>query len=334
MTLLAERPETAKASAPAKRPKRGLRAKPWWPMTRRILTVGFFLVVVGLLIEQGRHIQWHEVWNSMRHQHPATLLQAAGFTVVCYLAYGTLDLLGRAYTRHEVPRPMCVLAGFISYGFTLTLGSIVGGVAFRFRLYSRLGLENGTIARVAAICMFTNWLGYFFIAGLAFTFVPLKLPPTWPVDGDALRWIGIVLLALACCYPLICALAPKRHWELRGHAIDLPDGRVSIAQIGVASVIWLTTSGVVWTLLHGLVPYPTVLVLMLSGAIAGIIAHVPAGLGVLEALFIAVLSPRIPSADLVGALLGFRAIHYLAPLAIATVCHLVLEARLPADDGA
>jgi hypothetical protein len=31
---------------------------------------------------------------------------------------------------------------FISYAFNLNLGSLVGGVAFRYRLYSRLGLGN------------------------------------------------------------------------------------------------------------------------------------------------------------------------------------------------
>ena len=40
------------------------------------------------------------------------------------------------------------------------------------------------------------------------------------------------------------------------------------------------------------VPYPTVLAVLLVAAVAGVITHVPAGLGVLEAVFVALLSHR------------------------------------------
>ena len=45
---------------------------------------------------------------------------------------------------------------FISYVFNLNLGSLVGALALRFRLYSRLGLTYGVIARVASLSMLTN----------------------------------------------------------------------------------------------------------------------------------------------------------------------------------
>ena len=66
---------------------------------------------------------------------------------------------------------------------------------------------------------------------------------------------------------------------------------------------------------------------LLLAAVAGVITHVPAGLGVLEAVFIALLSHKMPQAAILAALVAYRVIYYLAPLSIATMVYLVMEAR-------
>ena len=59
--------------------------------------------------------------------------------------------------------------------------------------------------------------------------------------------------------------------------------------------------------------------------------HVPAGLGVIEAVFVAVLGPA--GMDLAGeprllaALLAYRAVYYLLPLLFALAFYLAFEAR-------
>ncbi len=74
-------------------------------------------------------------------------------------------------------------------------------------------------------------------------------------------------------------------------------------------------------------PYPTVLMVLLVAAIAGVVTHVPAGLGVLEAVFIALLAGQVPAPTLLGVLLAYRALYYLAPLALAVPLFLVMEIR-------
>jgi uncharacterized membrane protein YbhN (UPF0104 family) len=61
--------------------------------------------------------------------------------------------------------------------------------------------------------------------------------------------------------------------------------------------------------------------------VAGVITHVPAGLGVLEAVFVALLAHQLPQSRLLAALLAYRAIYYLLPLAIATVAYALTEVR-------
>ena len=87
---------------------------------------------------------------------------------------------------------------------------------------------------------------------------------------------------------------------------------------------------IVFTLLQGRIDYPAVLAVLLIAAVAGVLAHVPAGLGVLEGVFVALLSHRVPAEELIAALLAYRAIYYLAPLVLATGVFGWTEARAKA----
>jgi len=125
----------------------------------------------------------------------------------------------------------------------------------------------------------------------------------------------------------LCAFAKQRSWTIRGHEIDLPSLRMAFAQLAISCTHWMTMAAVPWALLQGQVDYPQVLAVLLVAAIAGVMLHVPAGLGVTEAVFIALLSHRIPEHQLLGALLTYRAIFYLTPLLAGALLYLKLEMR-------
>lgn len=66
---------------------------------------------------------------------------------------------------------------------------------------------------------------------------------------------------------------------------------------------------------------------LLISCVAGVVAHIPAGLGVLEAVFLALLHGKLGQGTLVAALLGYRTLYYLIPLLLAVVTYLILEKR-------
>src|SRR5437016_3774642 len=74
-------------------------------------------------------------------------------------------------------------------------------------------------------------------------------------------------------------------------------------------------------------PYPSVLAVLLLAAIAGVATHVPAGLGVLEAVFVACLAGTLPPVHVLAALLSYRALYYLVPLALASIGYVWVEAQ-------
>jgi uncharacterized membrane protein YbhN (UPF0104 family) len=304
-----------------------MRKHPWWPWIKRIVGLGFLLVVGALLVRYARTVDWSQVKESILGLPHDVLLKALGLAVVSHAVYSLMDLVGRHYTGHRLSKRKVMQISFISYAFNLNLGSLVGGIGFRYRLYSKLGVRYGNITRIVTMSMITNWLGYILLAGLVFTISPMQLPPNWKLDNEELQLVGVGLLGVSLVYLGLCAFSKRRSWMVRGLEIDLPTIRMAAAQLGISSVHWLTMAAVPWMLLQGQVEYTTALQVLLIAAIAGVLLHIPAGLGVTEAVFITLLSHRIPEHELLGALLAYRALFYLVPLVVGALLYLKVEVR-------
>jgi uncharacterized membrane protein YbhN (UPF0104 family) len=145
----------------------------------------------------ARRIDWDDVLASLQALPVPALGAAVGLAVASHLLYSCFDLIGRRYTGHTLKTGIVMMVNFVSYAFNLCIGSVVGGVGFRYRLYSRLGLKTGVITRIVSMSMLTNWLGYKLLAGLLFLIHPLPLPPSWHMGNHGLQYIGAVLVAIS-----------------------------------------------------------------------------------------------------------------------------------------
>jgi uncharacterized membrane protein YbhN (UPF0104 family) len=139
------------------------------------------------------------------------------------------------------------------------------------------------------------------------------------------RTTGVALLIVASAYLLACMRWHHHTWCLRGHAFELPSPRLALLQLGLSVPNWLAIAAILFVLLRQQVDYSTLLGVVLLGAVAAAITHIPAGLGALEAVFLALLGSRLPQAELLAALLAYRAIYYLVPLALAVVAYFALS---------
>ena len=291
------------------------------------LTLFFFIAIPVLLYLQLRNTDWQEVSGALR-DYPLWLLAVAfGVALLSYLTYCCYDLLGRYYTGHKLPVRQVIPLVFVCYAFNLNLNALVGGVALRFRLYSRLGLDVPTIARVFSLSIITNWLGYLWLAGTVFALGMVKLPEDWAIGNLGLRLIGVAMVIAAVLYVLACAFSTRRSWEIRDQLIELPSWKLALVQAAVGALNWSLMALIIWMLLPAEAFYPSVLGVLLISSIAGVITHIPAGLGVLEMIFLTLLQDQMPKSSLLAALIGYRAIYFLLPLGIALAVYLVLEKR-------
>ena len=295
---------------------------------KRILTGIFFIIVPILLFTLIKQIEWQEVKEALSSYKLSTLLIGLFIATCSYLIFASYDLIARKYSGHNIPIRQIIPLGVVCYAFNLNLSTWVGGIALRFRLYSRLGLNISTITKIFTICVITNWFGYLILAGIIFSSGLLDLPEGWKIGTTTLRIIGLVLLGISLWYLIACKYAKRRSMHVFSHIITLPSFNLAIIQAGLATLNWSLMGLLIYMLLPDVkVSYPTVLGILLISSIAGVITHIPAGLGVLETIFITMLQHQIPKGAILAALIGYRIIYFLIPLCVALVIYLTLESR-------
>lgn len=301
------------------------RRYPHWRRTAGLLALAS---AATLIVVAARAIDWERVWRAMRDIPGHTLAAAVGLCLAGYLAYGGLDLLGRLYTRHRLGRVSVLGAAMLSYAFNLNLGVLIGGLGVRVRLYALLGCRKAVPIRVALFSALSNWGGYGWLAGALLLGGWVPVPTAWEIGQHALRALGGALLCLSGVYVLACAALRQRSWPVAGQRLHLPSWKMALAQGVVAAVSWCLMGVTVWTLLGGAAPLPAVLGVLLFASLAALIIRVPGGLGSTEAIFVAAFSPTLPAAQVLGSLLAYRAVYFLAPLALALAGMTVIEASV------
>lgn len=304
------------------------KSHPRWRLAKKVLTWLFFIAVTVLLVLYAQKVNWDDVWKVIHDYNRIVLLGAAALVVVSYLIYGCYDLLGRAYCGHKLAKRQVMLVSFICYAFNLTLSTWVGGIGMRYRLYSRLGLPSSTITRIFSLSITTNWLGYILLGGIIFTFGVVDIPAHWYISDTTLRIIGVVLLLFIAFYLWACGFAKRRHFTIRGQKLVIPSWKFALAQMAISSANWIAMGVIIWLLMGHQANFFFVLGVLLVSSIAGVIVHIPAGIGVLEAVFLALLAgEHMSQGIIIAALLAYRVLYYFIPLLLALIAYLILESR-------
>jgi uncharacterized membrane protein YbhN (UPF0104 family) len=283
------------------------------------------LLVVGLVGREAVEIDWAGVVEKLHGYRWPTLAIGVAIALPGYLACASYDLVGRHCTGHDLPPGRTAAISYVGYCLSLNLGALIGGLAFRYRLYAPSELPAWTIGKVIALSVLTNWSGYVLLAGSLLAFAPPELPDTWGTSAPILRACGVVLLMVAASYVWLCIRRGGETLRFRGRSLEIPSFRVLCVQLALSLVSWSAIGGALAWLLPE-VSWLAVMPVLLTASIAGVVSHVPGGLGVTETVFVAMLGHEVGRPQLLGALLAFRATYYLVPFAFALAIYAVLEA--------
>lgn len=288
-----------------------------WVWAKRLAPWVLAAVVVFLLLDYAKEVDWPVVWRTLKAFPVSLLLFSAGLALTSHAVYASFDVIARFLTRHKIGPVRSWSIAAISFAFNLNFGALIGGLGLRLRLYTRRGLSIGTVGQIAMYSVLTNWLGWCWVAGVTLMVAPPRVDVEWVPGVVVLRALGVVLLLVAIGYHVMCALWGGATIQLREQNITLPHWRMSLLQGALGSASWLLMGLSIWNLLGWRIDYPSALGVLLLAAVAGAIAHVPAGLGVLEAVFVAALHGRLSVTDILAAVLAYRAVHHLLPLLLA-----------------
>lgn len=277
-----------------------------------------FLIALWILHHTLKEYHYHDVVHRLEELPSEQLLIALGLTILSYLVLTGYDALAVHYIQRPLSYGKIALTSFMGYVFSHNIGlSILGAGAVRYRLYSAWGLSALEIAKVVAFCTLTFWLGLFTLGGLIFLFESLEIPDLLQLPLVSVRPFGVVLLGIVVGY-LLWSMLRKEPLRIRGWEFSLPPSKISILQMAISVVDWILAGSIFYVLLHpsANLSFPGALSVFLLAQIAGLISHVPGGLGVFEAVVLHLLSPTIPASSVLASLLAYRMIYYLLPLVI------------------
>lgn len=245
---------------------------------------------------------------------------ALGLTVVAYWVLTGYDTLALRFIRFPTTYGKTAFTSFISYVFSNNIGmAMIGVSAVRYRLYSAWGMSVLDIAKLIAFCSLTFWLGLFATAGAVFVIQPMTLPASFHLPFASARPLGVLFLAGVGAY-LVATGFRKRPLKIGAWLISTPSVWFSLGQLVVASMDWIVTGAILFVLLPAGVglSFGAFLGMYLLAVSAGLVSHVPGGIGVFEFVFLGLVAPT-HRPEVLGALLVYRALYYLLPLCVAAV---------------
>ena len=285
-----------------------------------VLGLGLFSLALWVLHRELAAYHIRDIVTDMRSLPTAGLLGALALTILSYAVMTGYDTLALEYIKQPLAYSKIALASFVGYAFSNNIGfSMVAGSTVRFRLYSAWGLSFLEISRIVAFCTLTLWLGFFSLAGALFLIEPLTVPRTLHLPFVTVRPLGIFFLVLVCTYIALSARG-SHVLKIRNWKFELPSLKLIVPQMLIAVFDWTLAGSVLYILLRSssnaaFIPF---LGIFLLAQLTGLASQVPGGLGVFESVIILLLSPHVPTRELLGPLLAYRTIYYLLPLVAAT----------------
>ncbi len=285
-----------------------------------VISLLLFVLALGLLTHELGQYHLHDVAAALQALAPLRLVAAGVLTLLNYLVLGGYDVLGLRVVGHALPYRRTAFASFVSYVVAHNVGaSFLGGAAVRLHLYSGWGLSRREVAGVIALNAVTFWLGVLVLLGMSLLVSPSAAALALPMPVALARTIGGGCLAVTVIYLLLAAGTIKpldgRRWPL-----PMPSVGVALAQVALSAADWLLAASVLFVLLPpGLVSFPRFVPVFLLAQVAGVVSHVPAGLGVFEVIMLHLVPRGTAGAAMLASLLAYRLIYYLVPLIVTAV---------------
>ena len=111
--------------------------------------------------------------------------------------------------------------------------------------------------------------------------------------------------------------------EVDGIEVEMPPMRLAMAQLVIGPLNFACVAGCLHETLAAVLstPYLGVASVYVIANFAGLVSHVPGGLGVIES----VVTFLLPAANIIGAVLAFRFLYFLVPLALGGILFAVAE---------
>jgi phosphatidylglycerol lysyltransferase len=293
-------------------------------LERRKETIGLVVTIVVLALcgfalqRLLAEMRLAEVRAAITALPTFAILASLAFTAASFATLVGYDWSALRYVGQKLPLRVMALASFCGYAIGNTVGlSLLTGGSVRFRIYTAAGMSSEDVGRVTLFCVVAFGFGVSAVSGVGVLLRPNLLSSTLNVPVAALQIVSLMLVAGVAGFVVLCALRRTLRW--RNVSLPLPAPALVAGQLAISAVDLGLAAAALYVLLpdkaglsfFGFLP------LFCVAIVAGIMSHVPGGLGVFEAVIIFALGDKTAQGPLVGALVIYRLIYYILPLLLA-----------------
>lgn len=305
-------------------------------LARRMLPVDSYAPIIGgvifvavawVMVHELRDLPLAEVAAYLSGLPLPHIGIALALTVLNFIVLSGYDTLAMRYVNVDLSYHRVAFSAFIGYAFSQAIGNpLITGGGVRYRLYSSWGLTTEQIAKTVLFAGVSFWMGCFALGSFLFLGQPVSLQTLdLPIQPT---WIGIACLIPTAGYVGVTAIR-DRPLFIRGFSLSMPAQWMVPAQIGIAVADLFVAASVLYVLLPSGadISYLYLLGVFQIALIAGVMSHVPGGLGVFDGILLMMLGPFLSTSVVVGAILAFRVIFHILPLTLAAIAYLCFETR-------
>jgi phosphatidylglycerol lysyltransferase len=293
-----------------------------------VVSVAMLFLALWFLHHELAGLTRAEIAAHLRSVPRLSIAAAIGFTLLSYLVLTAYDATGLRYIQQVVPYRRSALIAFMAYAVGHNIGMVaLSGGSIRYRMYSMSGLSATDIVRLIFFVSLTFFLGAALLLGAALVSVPIAESQVIRLSPVIVKSAGVLLLLFPVAY-LGMSVFRKTPLTFRNWRIAVPGPRIAATQIVISIADLVFSAATLFVLLAPSteISFLHFLAIYLLAMAAGVISSVPGGIGVFEAVLVAAL-PQLHPAELIGTIIIYRLIYYVAPLILAILLLVATEAR-------
>lgn len=292
--------------------------------------VSFAIIVVALWFLHRELVgtSFKSIVLHIRSVPFSALLASIGFTICSYTVLTGYDAVGLRYLGRDVAYRRAALTSFMAFavGHNVGIASLSGG-SIRYRMYSLAGLPAAEIAGLVVFISATFGLGASGLLGVALLLMPDAQTAVLNAQPTLLKLVAYLLLAVPFVY-VASTFLRKAPIRIGDWNIAMPRPRIAVAQVGIAATDLIFAAATLYVFLEpslntGFFPFLGIYLLAMG---AGVVSNVPGGIGVFEAVLVAAF-PQVGLSALLGTIILYRLVYYVAPLVLALTLLVVHELR-------
>jgi glycosyltransferase 2 family protein len=295
------------------------RARSLWTLVACVA----FAYCVWRVFDFVRHYRLQEIVDWLRAVPPANVALAVVFTIASYIMLTAHDYIAARYAGKRPPYSKVAFASFVSLSVGHPLGPApLGSGVLRYFFYTRLGFGLEQFAKLVLLIVITTTIGKFSFTSLVLLYDASPAARWFGVDESLVRAAAMLALTGIAIYLAACLLL-RHTLHIRTWSFALPTIWIALSQVAVGTINYFFISACLHQLILASQPVPFAMVATayMTGNFATMVTRVPAGWGIVEF----VLLSYFPTLDGIGAVIAFRTINDLIPLALGMLLLVTIE---------